>query len=216
MADPALVELVISSDSDDAAARDRALRLLGFAHGLAVRVIAVRSQLPLELVGRLVCPARPVRAAAVADVGVILATSIDPGQFPEGVRAGIGAAASPDRSWREARTALRFTSSRQPVVHYAGLGALALLSLVPQEAARDNIDVAAIARIADSPEDLHTLDAYCAAGSVRRAAGVLNLHHSSVARRLEQIAKILGIELTQPSGLTRASIALTAWRLLKD
>lgn len=104
MADPALVELVISADSDEAA-RARALRLLGFAAHLPVRVIAVRSQLPLDQVGILVCPARPVKAAPIADVGVILATTVDSARFPAGVRAGIGAAESPDRSWREARTA---------------------------------------------------------------------------------------------------------------
>ncbi|MDG4865330.1 PucR family transcriptional regulator, partial [Streptomyces sp. T-3] len=45
MADPALVELVISADSDEAA-RARALRLLGFAADLPVSVVAVRSPLP--------------------------------------------------------------------------------------------------------------------------------------------------------------------------
>jgi PucR C-terminal helix-turn-helix domain len=215
MADPALVELAIGSDTDDAA-RDRALRLMGFAAGLPVRVIAVRSQLPLDQVGRLVCPCRPVKAALVADVGVILAATLDSARFPSGVRAGIGAAGSPDRSWREARTALRFTTSRQPVIHYDGLGVVALLGQVPQDAVRDNVDVAAIARIAGNPEDVDTLDVYCATGSVRRAADLLHLHHSSVARRLEQLGKTLGLELTEPNGLIRARLALTAWRLVSD
>jgi hypothetical protein len=215
MADPALVELVISSDSDDAA-RARALRLLGFASDLPVHVVAVRSQLSLDQVGGLVCPARLVKAAPLADVGVLLATTVDPARFPAGVRAGIGAAGSPDRSWQEARTALRFTTPREPVVHYDRLGALAMLAQVPPDAARDNADVAAIAGLAASPEDLETLDAYCATGSQRQAADLLHLHHSSVARRLDQIGKTLGIELTEPTGLVRARLALTAWRLLDD
>ncbi|MFX0580763.1 helix-turn-helix domain-containing protein [Nocardia nepalensis] len=215
MADPALVELVISSDSDEAA-RDRALRLLGFAPDLPVRVVAVRSRLPLDQLGGLICPARPVKAAAVADVGVILATTVDPARFPADVRAGIGAAESPDRSWREARTALRFTTARQPVIHYHDLGSLALLAQIPGDAARDNPDVTAITRIACNPEDLDTLDAYCATGSQRRAAELLHLHHSSVARRVEHLGKTLGIELTAPTGLIRARLALTAWRLLAD
>jgi sugar diacid utilization regulator len=157
-----------------------------------------------------------VRAASVADVGVILATTIDPARFPAGVRAGIGTAESPERSWRHARTALRFTTPRQLVVHYESLGALALLAQVPPEAARDNADVTAIARVAGNLEDLDTLDAYCATGSLRRAADVLHLHHSSVARRLEQLGKTLGMELTEPTGLMRARLALTAWRLLND
>ncbi len=215
MADPALVELAISSDSDDAA-RARALRLLGFAAGLPVRVVAVRSRLPLDQVAATLCPARPVKAAPLADVGVVLATTIDPARFPADARAGIGAAESPDRSWREARTALRFTTSRQPVVHYNGLGALGLLAHVPHDAARENADVAAIARMAETPEDLETLDAYCTTGSQRRAANLLHLHHTSVARRLEHIGKALGIELTEPTGLVRAKLALTAWRLIND
>lgn len=213
MADPALVELVIGADTDEAA-RARALRLLGFAAGLPVRVVAVRSRLPLDRIGGLVCPARPVKAAPLADVGVILATAVDADRIPAGVRAGIGAAQDPGRSWREARTALRFSTPRQPVVHYAGLGALALLAQVPEGVARENADVAAIARMADSPEDLETLDAYCTAGSLRRAADLLHLHHSSVSRRLEQIGRTLGIELTDPTQLIRARLALTAWRLL--
>lgn len=215
MADPALVELVISADSDDPS-RARALRLLGFAADLPVRVVAVRSDLPLDRIGALVCPARPVKAAPLADVGVILATTVDADRFPAGVRAGIGASDSPDRSWRQARTALRFTGPREPVVRYDGLGALALLAEIPRDASRDNADVAAIGRVADSPEDLETLDAFCATGSLRRAADLLHLHHSSVSRRIEQISRTLGIELTRPSGLMRAGLALTAWRLLDD
>jgi hypothetical protein len=213
MADPAVVELVISADSDEAA-RDRALRLLGFAPAVPVRVIAARSQLPLDQVGSLVCPGRPVKAASLADVGVILATSLDPARFPDGVRAGIGAAERPDRSCQEARTALRFTTARQPVVHYDDLGLVALLAQVSQDAARDSADVAAIARIAANLEDLDTLDVYCTTGSVRRAADLLHLHHSSVARRLDQLGKSLGLELSEPTGLIRAKLALTAWRLL--
>lgn len=215
MADPALVELAIIAGGDEAA-RARALRLLGFAADLPVRVAAVRSRLPLDQVAGLICPARPVKAAPLDDVGVILATTIDPARFPAGVRAGIGATESPGRSWRQARTALRFTTPRQPVVHHDDLGAMALLAQIPQDAARDNADVAAIARMSGNPDDLETLDAYCATGSLRRAADLLHLHHSSIARRLEHIGKALGADLTEPTGLTRARLALTTWRLLDD
>ncbi|MGW0732143.1 PucR family transcriptional regulator [Streptomyces sp. NPDC002851] len=215
MADPALVEMVVSADSDEAA-RARALRLLGFAPDVPLRVIAVRSPVPLDRIGALICPNRPVKAAPLADVGVILATTLDASRLPEGVRAGIGAAESPDRSWREARTALRFTGPREPVIRYDELGALALLAEIPQDAMRDNADVAALDGIAANPEDLETLESYCATGSLRRAADLLHLHHSSVARRVDQIGKTLGIELTEPSGLLRARLALAARRLLKD
>ncbi|MFC8275742.1 PucR family transcriptional regulator [Streptomyces sp. NPDC057271] len=215
MADPALVELVISSDTDEAA-RARALRLLGFAADLPVHVVAVRSRLALDRIGGLVCPARLVKAAPLADVGVLLATTVDRDRFPAGVRAGIGGAERPDRSWREARTALRFATRREPVVHHDDLGALALLAEVPQEVSRDNADVAAMARLAGNPDDLDTLDAYCTTGSLRQAADLLHLHHSSVARRIDQIGRALGIDLGTPSGLTRAGLALVASRLLDD
>ncbi|MDH2426164.1 helix-turn-helix domain-containing protein [Sphaerisporangium sp. TRM90804] len=215
MADPALVELAVGPDTDEAA-RARALRLLGFAAGSRIHVVALHSPLPLDQIGALVCPARPVKAAPLADVGVILATTLDPARFPAGTRAGIGAADSPGRSWRQARTALRFTTPARPIVRHDDLGALALLAEIPRAATRDNADVTAIAHLAATPEDLRTLDAYCATGSLRRAADLLHLHHSSVARRVEQLGKTLGIDLTDPTGLTRARIALTAWRLLDD
>lgn len=215
MADPALVELVISADSDEAA-RARALRLLGFPADLPVRVVAARSPIPLDKVAGAICPTRPVKAAPLSGVGAILAAAVDPAGFPAGVQAGVGAATRADLAWREARTALRFTTPRQPVVHYAGLGALALLARVPARDLRDNPDVLAVARLAASPDDMETLDAYCATGSLRRSAELLHLHHSSVSRRLEQIGKALGIELTEPDGLVRARLALTAWRLLDD
>ncbi|MFC9970617.1 PucR family transcriptional regulator [Spirillospora sp. NPDC127200] len=215
MADPALVELAVSADGDHAA-RARALRLLGFPTDLPVHAVAVRSHLPLDQVGALLCPARPVKAAALADMGVVLAATVDPDRLPAGVHAGIGTAEDLGRSWRQARTALRFTTPRRPVVRYDDLGALALLAEIPRDTARGNADVAAVARVADDPEDLETLDAYCSTGSLRQAADLLHLHHSSIARRLEQIGKAMGVQLTEPAGLTRARLALTMWRLLDD
>ncbi|MFF5213010.1 helix-turn-helix domain-containing protein [Streptosporangium sp. NPDC000396] len=215
MTDPALVELAISSGSDEAA-RTRALRLMGFCAGLPLHIVAIRSEIPLDQVGRLICPSRPVKAATLAGAGVILATTVDANRFPAGVAAGIGTAHSPDLAWRQALTALRFTGPHEPVVRYADLGALALLTDIPKDAARSNADVAAVARLADNREDLDTLDAYCATGSLRRAAHLLHLHHSSVARRLDHIERTLGIALAEPRGLARARLALAAWRLLDD
>ncbi|MFF6774031.1 helix-turn-helix domain-containing protein [Streptomyces sp. NPDC012637] len=253
MADPALVELAVGAGTDEVA-RARALRLLGFAAGAPLHVVAVRSAVPLDRVGAHVCPGGLVKAATLAapceGIGVLLATAVDSGAFPDGVRAGLavagtgetgrtnpasgsasGAAGSAagtatgtasgghealDTAWHRARTALRFTSPREPVVHYAELGALALLAELPEAVARANPDVAALARFAEgaNAEDLETLDAYCATGSLRRAADLLHLHHSSVSRRLDHLSRMLGLDLTAPTGLTRARLALTAWRLI--
>lgn len=204
MADPALVELVISADSDEAG-RARALRLLGFGADQPVHVAAVRTGQPLNRVAAAVCPAHLVKAAPVAGSGVLLATKL--GDFPPGVRAGVGADPRPSHAWTEAQVALRFTTARTPVVHHPELGALALLAEVPHESLRANADVAAVAAL--SAEDLETLDAYCATGSLRRAADLLHLHHSSVSRRLEQIGKVLDV-----TDLARTKLALAAHRLL--
>ncbi len=212
MADPALVELAVSADIDDAA-RDRALRLLGFDVGRPLRVVAVRSELPLDRVATAICPEGPVRAAQVGGVGAVLVGATAPARLPADTRAGIGGAQRPALSWQQARTALRFATDRQPVVHYDDLGALALLADLP-ETARDNADVRRIAEIALQDGDLRTLDAYCATGSLRGAAQLLHLHHSSVARRIDQLGRMLGVDLTAPAGLLRASMALTAWRVL--
>ncbi|GAB2830601.1 helix-turn-helix domain-containing protein [Lentzea nigeriaca] len=204
MADPALVELVISASSDEAG-RARALRLLGFTPDRPVLVAAVCAELALDRVAAAVCPSRPIKAAEVSGTSVLLASSL--GDFPAGVRAGIGADSCPSRAWSEAQVALRFTTARTPVVRYPDLGALALLAQLPAEALRANADVAAVAAL--SSEDLETLDAYCATGSLRRAADLLHLHHSSVSRRLEQIGKVL--DVADPA---RMKLALAAFRLL--
>ncbi|MEV6236472.1 helix-turn-helix domain-containing protein [Lentzea sp. NPDC051838] len=204
MADPALVELVISADSDDAG-RARALRLLGFAPERPVLVAAVSSKLPLDRVAAAVCPSHLVKAAPVNSVGVLLATRLS--DFPAEVRAGLGADPHPAHAWSEARTALRFTTARAPVIHYPDLGALALLAHLPEAVLRANADVATISAL--SADDLETLDAYCTTGSLRRAADLLHLHHSSVSRRLDQIGKVLDV-----SDVGRVRLALAAFRLL--
>ncbi|WP_018352836.1 helix-turn-helix domain-containing protein [Longispora albida] len=212
MADPALLELVIGADTDEAA-RARALRLLGFPATSPVRVTAVSSPAPLTETAAAICPDRLVKAATVAGTGVILSATVDVSAVPAGIRAGFGTPGHPGRSWREARTALRFTTAREPVVRYDSLGALALLADIPPEAAQGNADVLAVGRLAGTAEDLETLDAYCAAGSLRRAAEILHLHHTSVARRLEQISRCLGFDVTQPAGLIRARVGLTVYLL---
>lgn len=66
MTDPALAELAISAEGDEAS-RARALRLLGFAADLPVRAVTVHLPLPLDQIGSMVCPARPVKAALLAE-----------------------------------------------------------------------------------------------------------------------------------------------------
>jgi hypothetical protein len=115
-----------------------------------------------------------------------------------------------------ARSVLAGSPNRAPVHHRTSTGRqLRSPGRGPPDAARDSADVA-VDRIAANPESLDALDVYCATGSVRRAADLLHLHHSSVARRLEQLGRGLRLELSEPTGLIRARLALTAWRLVND
>jgi hypothetical protein len=50
----------------------------------------VRTTRPLDQVAAALCPARPLKAAPLGEVGVILATTVDADAIPPDVRAGIG------------------------------------------------------------------------------------------------------------------------------
>jgi DNA-binding PucR family transcriptional regulator len=80
-------------------------------------------------------------------------------------------------------------------------------------------DVEAIAKISandPSGEHIRTLDAFCHAGSLRRTAAELYLHHTSVAARLTHISSSLGYAVDTPDGAFRARMALTLWQLAQD
>ncbi len=213
MADPALVELVISADSDEAA-RARALRLLGFAADLPVRVVAVRSALPLDQVGGLVCPARPVKAAPLADVGVILATTVDPARFPAGRARG-------HRRRRRPRPLLARGPHRAALHHRtpagrplrrpgrAGAARAGTAGGRPRQRrrGRDRPPRRRPGRAGDAGRLLrHRF--------LRQAADCCTCTTAASPAGSTQIGKTLGIDLTDPTGLTRARLALTAWRLL--
>ncbi|MDT3439370.1 helix-turn-helix domain-containing protein [Pseudofrankia sp. BMG5.37] len=122
-------------------------------------------------------------------------------------------------SWRQARLALRFAapgSADALVVDYAELGSVALLADVPVDRLRSDPDVRALDTLAQAPAgagDIAVLEAYCRATSLRQAAAVLYLHHSSVAARVAHLEDILGWRLDEPEGRFRARLALLARRL---
>ncbi|ONH23020.1 helix-turn-helix domain-containing protein [Pseudofrankia asymbiotica] len=122
-------------------------------------------------------------------------------------------------SWRQARLALRFAapgSADALVVDYAELGSVALLADVPVDRLRSDPDVRALDVLAQGPAgpgDIAVLEAYCQATSLRQAAAVLHLHHSSVAVRVANLEDVLGWRLDEPEGRFRARLALLARRL---
>lgn len=122
-------------------------------------------------------------------------------------------------SWGQACLALRFatpSSADSLVVDHSELGSVALLADVPVDRLRSNPDVRALdglAQASTGAADIAVLEAYCQANSLRQAAAVLHMHHSSVAARVAHLEDVLGWRLDEPEGRFRARLALLARRL---
>ncbi|NKX52628.1 LysR family transcriptional regulator, partial [Arthrobacter deserti] len=141
-----------------------------------------------------------------------------------GIRAGIGGPAPVSHlhlSYARAVDALAFTDYGSPVsriVSHGELGALALLARAPREELLSLPGLPAIAAIEkgdNGPAELEALEALCRSGTLRGAAKLLHLHHSSIAKRIGNVEKALGYRLTEPIPLCTAYATLLALRLLK-
>jgi len=198
----------------------------------------------VALVARSQAPARAMRVATVGAIAAVilqpragLASVIDdlnaglrnqgesvPNFSERDIRVGVGADVLPHRareSWVQARLALKFAvpGVGTEVVECRSLGALTLLADVPPEKLAANIDVVALEQLAKSGggvQDLHAVEALCRTGSLRHAAAVLHMHHSSVAARIARAEQILGWDLGTPHGMLRARIATQARQLIKN
>jgi len=190
--DPASVELVLDGAADPELRRTA-------ARGLG---------LPAD---------RPVHAIALAGGAATVAAADAP--VPAG-RAGIGPPGSVlelPASWTAARTALRFTAEgteEDPgptVVHFAQLGALALLAELPAEPIPD---VRALEHAGSgAPWLLSTLDAVADGVSLRAAATALRVHHSTLQDRIVHAEHLLGWNVREPQGRLRLQLALALRRL---
>ncbi|WP_219463830.1 helix-turn-helix domain-containing protein [Nonomuraea rhizosphaerae] len=230
--DPALVELALSAETGEAE-RARALRLLGFDPSAPLQALAIALPDHPALPDRTVHPAlsvlpalrltgRHVRAARIGATEAVLATPAPPElsglpgppELPASARVGIGPELPGTRaaeSWAGARTALRFTGPDDRVVRWSELGALALYADLPDAAVAGLADVRAMERLGDQARA--AVRALCAEGSVRRAAAVAHLHHSSMAARIARAESVLGFSLADSGGRLRAHLALALVRL---
>ena len=232
-ADPGAVELLLSEQVSDLD-RARCARLLGFAESRTIRVVAfvcnevqpdVMAQALETLTSEIRAAGEIVQLAKVGDVFAAITTAEEvTKELPATIRAGVGPKVDPLRaptSWAGARSALRFTVSlpglkRPCMVFVEDLGPLIALAHLPTDEISAIPDVGAIATIAandPSGEHIHTLDAFCRAGSLRRTAAELFLHHTSVAARIGHISSLLGYPVDSPDGAFRARMALTLWQL---
>lgn len=130
---------------------------------------------------------------------------------------GTGVAAGVDhlhRSFRTAVVALRLCAPPDtPSVDadtYGGL--IGLLADLPPDA--DQPDVDALAEVMVHPWGPSTVDALVRAGSVRQAARLAGVHHSTLQQRLDSVSGTLGFDpFDDGIGRTRLGIAYLAWRL---
>ncbi|SEO40611.1 helix-turn-helix domain-containing protein [Trujillonella endophytica] len=137
---------------------------------------------------------------------------------PEGRRAGVGPAvdaADLPASWAAARLALRLTAegtAEDPgprIVHADDLGAVTLLVEAADARPEPVPDVRALDRAsAGRPWLLVTLDAVARAASLRDAARVLQVHHSTLQERLASAESLLGWRVRHPEGRLRLQMAL--------
>jgi hypothetical protein len=186
--DPAVVELIVDASAP-----------------ASVRDVAARN-----LTG-------PVRALALPSGPAVL-----PGSAPiPPSRVGVGPsgpATDLPSSYAAARIALRFAADGteedpgETVVHYESLGVLALLAEAPIPA--DVPDLHALSHaIAAAPWALTTLHAVASTASLRAAATVLRLHHSTLQDRIVHLEHLLGWPVREPAGKLRLQLALALRRL---
>ncbi|KGM13684.1 CdaR family transcriptional regulator [Cellulomonas bogoriensis 69B4 = DSM 16987] len=205
--DAGAIELLLSATSTDDARR-KAARRLRLRDDARVRVVALGpagvADVPRSAV--VSTPFGPVRASIVrAD---------EPWDAPwHGVSAVTGIAGVP-RGWDEALLALRVASRLVPRVRWEDLGALTALGRADVRAGDHHPDVSAVAGAAREPWGLDTLEALSMTESVRAAAQVLGLHHSTVQARQQHLEDLLGFRVGTAPGRVRVATALVLHRLM--
>jgi hypothetical protein len=140
-------------------------------------------------------------------------------------RTGIGIASAPAdlaASWASALIALRMTSAREPVLRADDLGVVLLAAEAADAGRPTHPDVRAVSAVvaADSrsrtdrgADALDVLDALARAESVRGAATLAGVHHSTMQARAADLADALGFDPRTPAGRVRLSDALRLHRL---
>ncbi|MEU4159118.1 helix-turn-helix domain-containing protein [Actinoplanes sp. NPDC026670] len=191
---PAMVELLVDAAAP-ADARQRAARLLGLTaggtayamvfHGGEIRILKGDADPPRGRAG--IGPAGPILDLPVSHDG--------------------------------ARVAVRFTAAGtdedpgKTIISYAELGALVMLTQVPEPGAVPDVR---ILEQAGAPWLLPTLHAVTSTTSLRAAATLLRLHHSTLQDRVAQAEHLLGWSLRDPDGLLRTHLALVLRRLHRN
>ena len=155
----------------------------------------------------------------VTPVGRVRAVLMPPGATLPTGRIGVGVSAVPTslrESWRSALLALRLTTEREPVVDAETLGAFLLLADAAESRGSELPDVAALAAIdSRDPRALGYLDALGRSDSVRSAAALAGIHHSTLQAHAAEWGTALGFDVRSPEGRVRLALALRLHRLAR-
>ena len=226
----ALAELLASdlNESD----RLMAAYSLGFTDVDAVRVLVIdpntcagseETVSVSEFAEEMLAQGEIAKTTTIRDNTVLLTTSSNVLDIlPHAWRAGVGSNVAPPmafRSWKEAMTALRFTTPRQAmqvpnVVRFEDLGVLSALAEIPNHTILEIPEVKQLNELVKTrtgQDVIMAIDSYCRVGSMRGAGNELFLHHTSVAGRLEHASQAFGYSLADAAGMLRARIALALW-----
>ncbi|GAA2250064.1 hypothetical protein N1031_19860 [Herbiconiux moechotypicola] len=151
-------------------------------------------------------PFGPVHAAVVAIDATPVASPLGIGS--------IAAIDDIDRSFRTAMIALRLHGGSSDGPSRADdLGGLAeMLADLPDDRREDG-DQAAVELVTLHKWGASTIDALVRAGSLREAARIAGVHHSTMTDRTEIITATLGFDPMSGIGRTRLGLAFLRWRL---
>ncbi|TQM31631.1 PucR family transcriptional regulator [Nocardia bhagyanarayanae] len=240
LGDRGLLEVVLS-DKEHRADRARALYLLGVDATRAVRVLAISGPSAREAVRIVADRVSLCCSAALGDTTAVLIQGCpDSRTFSDALNTAITQAFPVSRgggtgpwvgigelnpavaaavSWDQARRALRFASSTwqgRRAVAFDRLGSLELLADLPVDRLLGNADVLRINAFAATEAGalaVDTLEAFCVFGSLRRTAGELHIHHSTVAARIAQVEGVMGWDIDDALDRFQATLVLTVRRM---
>lgn len=113
------------------------------------------------------------------------------------------------------RAADRVKGAGTSAVSYEELGSWAeVIRQFPPSRANEMEEVQLLGRLSgEHPWLVDTLQALVDQPSLRRAAGVLHVHHSTLQERVRWLNGQLGFDIGLPKGKARATLALLLWRI---
>lgn len=201
-----LVKTVCDRDASEEDRRDAVARLS--LTGPVTVVVSASAHVQTEL-----------SAALGTDVvGLLCGSRV----IPQDIRAGVAVAKDPmelPTALEQACVALQVADGvdgvAPSVVRYDELGVLAAIieRFSPNEAAALD-DVRRIDNLlADHPWVFETLQAILDRPSLRQAAGMLHVHHSTLQERLTWLTTKLGYSPVRSRGRQRAAVAVLLWRV---